>query len=638
MFEPVKIGPLEVKNRFVVPAMVANYVEADGLATERLMAYHEEKAKGGWGLIIVEDYPVMEKAGGFKTLPGLWHDGQIESHSRLTERVKAYGAKIFAQIYHAGRATCSAITGEQCVAPSPYPDPVIGETPIELTHEMIDDIVAHFADTALRAKKAGFDGIELHGAHGYLLGQFMSPFSNKRTDIYGGTILNRARFALEVIAKIKEKVGDDFPICYRMSVNEFVEGGLTTEDNKVVAILLEEAGVHMIHCSNSVYATAGEFGIPPAAMKHAWSSDITAAIKSVVSIPVITVGRVNDPLIAESVVVSNKADLVAMGRASLADPHLPNKAKEGRFEDIIRCIGCMQGCIGKNGIGLPVQCLVNPRTGRESEIQIETATKQKKVVVVGGGIAGMEAAITASMRGHEVHLYEQSSKLGGQWLLAAVPPSKEELNTLTVWQMRQLEKLGVGIHLNTGFTVGTADDLQADAIIVATGAEPVIPKIPGYDNKHVMTANEVLAGYDQVGGNIVVVGGGLVGTETAAHLANHGAKVTLVEMAGEIAKDTEPGVRLFLMRDIEKHGVQVLTNTVVKEIRTDSVVVEGSDKDLSVLKDIEKVVLAIGSKPNNMLLEQLKGKVEQLEVIGDASSVRRALEAVEEGFMKGLSI
>lgn len=638
MFEPLRVGTVEVKNRFVVPAMVTNYAEMDGQANEKFIAYHEEKAKGGWGLVIIENYAVMEKAGGFKALPGLWHDGQIKSHSILTERVKQHGAKIFAQIYHAGRSTSSAVTGEQCVAPSPYPDPVIGETPKELTREMISEIVKCFGDAALRAKKAGFDGIELHGAHGYLLDQFMSPFSNKRTDIYGGTIQNRARFALEVITNVKEKVGEDFPISYRISVDEFVEGGLTKEDNMVIAMMLEKAGVHMIHCSNGVYASMLERTIPPAAIHHAWSSDLTAAIKSVVTIPVVTVGRINDPLIAESVLVSGKADLVAMGRASLADPYLPNKAKDGEFDDIIHCIGCMQGCIGKNMCGLPVQCLVNPRTGKETEINLETSSDKKKVAIVGGGIAGMEAAITAGMRGHKVHLYERSHQLGGQWLLAAVPPAKEELNTFTRWQIKQLDKLGVNIHLNTSFTEDTLEAHKPDAVIIASGAEAIIPKIPGFQHEHVLTANEVLAGHEAIGANVVVVGGGLVGAETAAHLANHGVQVTLVEMTEDIAKDTQPGVRLFLMRDIDKHGVKVLTNTAVKEINLDSVVIENSDHELSTLENINNVVLAIGSKPNNVLAEQLSDKVESLEVIGDALQVRKALEAIEEGFMKGLSI
>ncbi|QZY56190.1 FAD-dependent oxidoreductase [Crassaminicella profunda] len=637
VFEPMKIGNMEVKNRFVVPPMVVNFVNEDGTANERFIAYIEEKAKGGWGLIIPENYTMDPNASGFVKLPGLWNDEQIESHKELTDRVHKHGAKIVVQINHAGRQTASMITGVQPVAPSPIADPTIGETPKELAIQEIKEIVDKFGDAALRAKKAGFDGVEIHGSHGYLINQFMSPFSNKRTDEYGGNIQNRARFALEVIENIKKKAGEDFPIIYRMSVNELVEGGLITEDSKVIAMMLEEAGVNAIHATNGVYASA-QYIIPPAAVKHAWSSDITAEIKKVVSIPVITVGRVNDPLIAESILASEKADLVSMGRASLADPHLPNKAKEGRFEDIIHCIGCLQGCAGRNVQQLPVKCLVNPMTGNESEIKIEEAKAKKKVLIAGGGVAGMEAAIVASKRGHEVHLYEKNSKLGGQWILAAVPPSKEELNTLTVWQKNQLKKLDVNIYLNTSLTEETIENMKPDVVIVATGAKPFVPNIPGKDLDHVVIANDVLAGLKDTGTNVVVIGGGLVGAETAAHLANHGKKVTIIEMLPEIVKDGEPAVKHFLFKDLEQNKVQILTNTSVKEILNNTVVIADQEENKSKLENVDTVVMAIGSRPVNTLAKKIQGKVEKVITIGDAVKVRKALEAVEEGFRAGLQI
>ncbi|MCY6370590.1 FAD-dependent oxidoreductase [Clostridium ganghwense] len=637
VFTPIKIGTMEVKNRFVVPPMVVNFANEDGTASERFIAYIEEKAKGGWGLIIPENYTMDPDARGFVKLPGLWNDGQIESHKELTERVHKHGAKIVVQINHAGRQTSSAITGVQPVAPSPIADPTIGETPKELTIKEIHEIVEKFGDAALRAKKAGFDGVEVHGSHGYLINEFMSPFSNKRTDEYGGTIQNRARFALEVIKNIKEKVVQDFPIIYRMSVNELVEGGLTTEDSKVIAMMLEEAGVNAIHATNGVYASA-QYIIPPAAVKHGWSSDISAEIKKVVSIPVITVGRVTDPLIAESILVSGKADLVSMGRASLADPHMPNKAKEDRFEDIIHCIGCLQGCAGRNVKQLPVKCLVNPMIGNESEIKIEEAEDKKKVLIAGGGVAGMEAAIAATKRGHEVHLYEKNNKLGGQWILAAIPPSKEELNTLTVWQKTQLRKLGVNVYLNTNLTEEIVEDMKPDVVIVATGAKPFVPNIPGKDLDNVVIANDVLAGLKDTGTNVVVIGGGLVGAETAAHLANHNKKVTIVEMLPEIVSGGEPAVNYFLFKDLEQNKVQILTNTSVKEILNNSVVTADKEGNESKLQNIDTVVMAIGSRPVNELAAKLEGKVEKVITVGDAVKVRKALEAVEEGFRAGLEI
>ncbi|MCM1991794.1 FAD-dependent oxidoreductase [Oceanirhabdus seepicola] len=637
VFEPIKIGTMEVKNRLVVPPMVVNFANEDGTANERFIAYIEEKAKGGWGLIIPENYTMDPEAKGFLKLPGLWNDDQIESHKELTDKAHKHGAKIVVQINHAGRQTASAITGVQPVAPSPIPDPTIGETPKELSVEEIHEIVEKFGDAALRGKKAGFDGIEVHGSHGYLINQFMSPFSNKRTDEYGGNIQNRARFALEVIENMKKKIGEDFPLIYRMSVNELVEGGLTTEESKVIAMMLEESGVHAIHATNGVYASA-QYIIPPAAVKHGWSSDISAEIKKVVSIPVITVGRVNDPLIAESILVAGKADLVSMGRASLADPYLPNKAKEGRLDEITRCIGCLQGCAGRNVLQLPVQCLVNPMTGNESEFKFEEAEDKKKVLIAGGGIAGMEVAIVAAKRGHEVHLYEKNNKLGGQWILAAVPPSKEELNTFTVWQKNQIEKLGVNVYLNTGLTEEIVEDMKPDTVIVATGAKPFVPNIPGKDQENVVIANDVLAGLKDVGANVVVIGGGAVGAETAAHLANHNKKVTIVEMMPEIAKGGEPAVNHFLFKDLEKNKVQILTNTSVKEILNNEVVIADKEGKQSKLENIDTVVMAIGSRTVNELAAKLEGKVEKVITIGDAVKVRKGFEAIDEGFRVGFEI
>lgn len=636
VFSPISIGNMVVKNRLVVPPMVSNYANEDGTCTEQFISYHEEKAKGGWGLIIVEDYKINPEAGGFVKLPGLWDDSQIESHKHLTERVHQHGAKIAAQIYHAGRETCAEITGVQPVAPSAIPDPVVNAMPRELSVEEIHELVEQFGDTALRAKKAGFDAVEIHGAHGYLVNQFMSPFSNKRIDQYGGTILNRARFALEVIANIRSKVGTDFPLIYRMSVNEFVEGGLTTEDSKVISMLLENAGIDLIHASNGVYAST-ETIIPPTAVGHAWSANISEELKKVVSIPVIAVGRINDPLIAESVLRSKQADMISMGRGSLADPHLPNKAQAGQFDDIIRCIGCLQGCIQRNAQQLPIKCLVNPMTGHESERQITPASREKKVFIIGGGIAGMEAAIVAAQRGHKVEIFEKNSRLGGQWVLAAIPPTKEELGSFTVWQVNQLNKLGVIVHINTELTLEMIRDSQPDSVIIATGASPFVPNIPGKELDHVLTANDILQGSAQAGKRVVVIGGGLVGSETAAHLANHGHDVSIIEMNSDIFVGTPSATKHYLMKDLQHHNVAILTNTQVKEIHSDAVVVD-NDGQLQTLAAIDNVVMAIGSRPVSFSVEELEQHVTEIVTIGDAQKVRKAMEAVEEGYLAGLTL
>ncbi|AIE59802.1 FAD-dependent oxidoreductase [Bacillus methanolicus] len=636
IFEPIKIGKLELKNRLVVPPMGMNYCNAEGTATERFIAYYEARAKGGWGLIITECYAVDQHGKPVKNMSGFWSDDQIESHAKLAERVHKHGGKIAVQLFHAGRQTGSHITGVQPIAPSPIKDPTLSETPHELTKAEIKELVEKFGDAALRVKKAGFDAVEIHGAHGYLIDQFLSPFSNKRTDEYGGTIINRTRFAVEIIENVRKKVGKDFPVLFRISTDEFVEGGLTIEDTKVIAKILEQSGIDAIHCSTGVYKTM-QYVIPPAAVPHAFSVSLAAEIKKVVSIPVIAVGRINDPLIAESVLLSQKADLISMGRASLADPELPNKAKEGRLDDIIQCIGCVQGCAGRLFKGLDVRCLVNPLTGKENEFAVEPAKEKKKVFVAGGGIAGMESAIIAAKRGHEVHLYEKDDKLGGQWLLAAVPPSKAELNTFTIWQKNQMDKLGVHVHLNSELNEDIVENEKPDAVIIATGAKPIVPNIPGVNLPEVVLAQDVLAGKKDVGQSVVVVGGGLVGAETAAHLANHGKKVVIIEMLDDIVIDGEPTVKHFLLKDLQEHHVEIITSATVKEIKQGSVTIE-KDHVIKEIGDVDNVVIAVGSKSENALSDKLQGKVEKIITVGDAIKVRKALEAVEEGYKAGLAV
>ncbi len=636
LFSPMRIGKMEVSNRLVVPAMVMNFCNNDGTATEKYIAYHEAKAKGGWGLIITEDYAVDPRGKGFAGIPGLWNDDQIEGHSKLPERVHKYGSKIVAQIYHAGRQTNHFVIGAQPVAPSAIPCPANQEIPHELTKDEIRNIVEEFGDCALRAKKAGFDGVEVHGAHGYLIAQFMSPYSNKRTDEYGGSLLNRMRFPLEIISNIRAKAGNDFPILFRISGDEFVPGGRTIEDTKAIAVLLEQAGVNAIHVSAGVYGSM-QFIIPPAAVRHGWIADFAAEVKKVVSIPVITVGRINDPMMAETIIASGKADFVAIGRGSLADPELPNKAAAGKFDEINYCIGCLQGCVGNLFRGNPGGCLVNPVTGRESEFILKPVDKKKKVFVAGGGPAGMEAARVAAQRGHEVHLYEKSDRLGGQYLIGAIPPNKGEVDMFLAWQQNQLKKYNVNVHFNTELTVQIVEKGAPDAVIVATGGEPIVPDIPGKDKPNVVDANDVLLGNVNVGHRVIVIGGGMVGSETADHLANHGKEVTIVEMLPEIAKDEEAAVRYFLMKDLQDNGVKIYVNATVKKILDDGVISEIDGAEIKI-GPADTIVMAIGAKSVNSLTKQLEGKVPQVLTVGDALKVRKALEAVEEGYRAGLAV
>ncbi|WP_073963379.1 FAD-dependent oxidoreductase [Mediterraneibacter gnavus] len=635
VFEPMKINGLELKNRMVVSAMVTNYCTPDGKATEKFIAYHEHKAKGGWGLIITEDYAVTPTAGGFVNLPGLWADGQIESHRKLTERVHAAGGKIAAQIYHAGRETSSAVTGVQPVAPSAVREPSMPETPRELTIPEIHTLVEQFGDCAKRAKAAGFDAVEVHGAHGYLAGAFASPFSNKRSDEYGGTIRNRARFGMEIIRNIKEKCGKDYPVLYRISSVEYVPGGLDIEESKVIARLMEEAGADCIHCSQGVYASTHTI-IPPSVFLRAGYVEHAAEMKKAVQIPVIAVGRINDVEIAESVLQSKKADLVTMARASLADPELPNKVLKGRGDEVIRCIGCLQGCIGENGKGNGIRCLVNPLTGMEDEYDLTLAEKAKQVLVIGGGIAGCEATISAALKGHKVTLIEKNDRLGGQWIPASVPIGKSEFTSFLCWQKSMLEKMHVQILLNTTADAELIKLYEPDTVIIATGSRPFIPPIQGADQDFVVAAHDVLLGKTEPGNRVVVIGGGLVGAGTADMLGQQCEQVTIIEMLPQIMKDGEATPTKYMKERFFQNGVQIHTSTKLLEIGDHTVTAE-KDGERFVLENIDTVIIAVGVKTDRTLLDSMEHVSCKVLKVGDANGVKNGYLGIREGYEAGLN-
>lgn len=636
LFEPITIKGLKLKNRMVVSAMVTNYCTPDGMATEKFIAYHEHKAKGGWGLIITEDYAVTRTAGGFVRLPGLWEDAQIESHRKLTDRIHAAGGKIAAQIYHAGRETSSAITGERCIAPSAVKDPTMTEVPRELTVSEIHELIERFGDSARRAKEAGFDAVEVHGAHGYLVGAFVSPFSNKRTDEYGGTIQNRAKFATDIIRNIKQKCGENYPVFYRMSTVEYVPGGLYIEESKVIARLLEEAGADAIHCSQGIYASMHTI-VPPSVFPRAGYVENAAEIKTAVRIPVIAVGRINDAAVAESILQTGKADMVTMARASLADPDMPNKVMEGRDDEVMRCIGCLQGCIGENGKGNCVRCLVNPLTGMEDEYDLTPAEQEKRVMVIGGGVSGCEAAIAAAMKGHEVLLVEKSDRLGGQWLLAAVPPGKEELTSFILWQKTMLKKRKVQVLLDTEVNPELIQSFEPDVIIAATGSQPLMPPFKGADQDFVVSAHDVLAGKAEAGSNTVVIGGGLVGAETADMLSTSCQKVSIIEMLPEIIKDGEANTVKYLKERLADNDVDIYTSTKLLKIGNHEVTAEQAGQQMTIQK-VDTVVIAVGVQAERGTLKMLKEFACPVITVGDAAGVKNGYLGIREGFEAGLQV
>lgn len=636
LFEPVKIGTMTVKNRMIVPSMVTNYCSHDGTATERYLAYHRTKAEGGWGLIITEAYKVTETCGGYYNMAGLWSDDQIESHKKLTDTVHEAGGKIVCQLIHGGRQVTSEQSGVRGLAPSAVKDPTADEVPKEMSLRDIEDIENSFVNAAVRAKKAGFDGVEIHAAHGYLINEFLSAFSNKRSDNYGGTVKNRARFMIEIIEKTRAAAGPDYPLILRLTTNEYVEGGIDLYESRIFARMAERAGVNAIHATQGVYKSA-QYIIPPCAVPSGRFQDNAAAMKSAVNIPVIAVGRINTPETALDLIESGKADLVAMGRASIADPDLPNKLKEGREEDICRCIGCVQGCIGGINRGESVACMVNPRTGRENTYPWVKADRPKKVVVAGAGVAGMEAALAASKRGHEVVIYEQKDRAGGQWLSAAVPPGKAEFNSFVVWQKEQLRKAGVPIHLSAECSAEMIREEHADAVIIATGGRTAIPPIPGLGEREYATVTEILSGEKEAKGSVVVIGGGLAGAETAEHLSCHGLKVSLVEMLPEIARDGEPTANGFMMENLANNHVDIYTSATVMRVQPDCAEIKLTDGSIKSLP-ADTLIIATGTRACQPFGEEYESLAEEVYLVGDAAGAKNGLRNIAQGFETGYQI
>lgn len=640
LFSPMKIGSCTIPNRLAVPAMVTNFCTEDGLVTDRFVRYLEEKAKGGWGLIITEDYAVNPNAKGYRFIPGLYNDAQLEGNRKLTETIHRYDSKIFCQIYHPGRQSTHFVNGGvQPIAPSATMDPLLQEMPREMTVEEIHGIVADFASCARRCKEAGFDGIEIHAAHGYLISEFLSPYTNKRVDQYGGCFDNRARFLDEIYAAVRKEVGAAFPVTVRISVNEYLLGGRTEAESFVLARHCEELGFDAIHVSNGMYASpATRQIIAPMFSEHAFNMQGAQQIKELVHIPVILTNRINDPRMADTLLMMNKADFIGMARGSLADPFLPVKARQGHLSNIRYCIGCLQGCEQKLFEGTSITCLVNPRIGLEYESELTPVETPKKILVIGGGPGGLMAAETAARRGHRVTVYEKKADLGGQFKSAAYPIGKGELATFISSARQNLSDMQVPIHLNTEVTPELLEAEKPDAIIVATGAHPLMPPIPGIDGSHVVTAEDVLLGNVTVpAGPVVVCGGGEVGGEVAQFVAESHPDVTILEMQPDILNDMMVFTRRCLLSYLKDARVRVLTHAKVQKIEDDKVTYL-DQAGQSVSLPAAAVISAFGYRAYNPLEAAARSVCENVQVIGGAVKAGNALTAIAEGYKAAMAL
>ncbi|MFH1624203.1 MAG: NAD(P)/FAD-dependent oxidoreductase, partial [Pseudomonadota bacterium] len=458
LFEAVKINSMELRNRIVMAPMGTHFPNKDGTVSEKLLNYYQRRAEGGTGLIIIEATSVDPYGVNYLNELGIWDDKFIEGLSRLAESIHSQGAKLAIQLYHPGRQASSKRTGIQPVGPSPIPYYPVGEVPRELSKTELTELVQKFGDGARRAMNAGFDAVDIHGAHGYLIGQFLSPESNRRDDEYGGDENRRARFALEIIRSVKENVGEEFPVFFRISASEYTERGLSIDETRRIANLLEDNGADVIDISAGKYEST-TWMIQPMMLPRGCLVPLSEKIREVVRIPTIIAGRINDPRLAEQILVDGKADLIAIGRGLIADPDFPRKALEGRVDEIRRCVAC-NTCVDRLMENKEIRCLQNAEVGKEANFEIKPATKRKKVIVIGGGPGGLEAARVSAIRGHDVVLYEKEEKIGGKLRILGSLPGREEWNTMIQFYSDQLDKYKVNVRVKCE---GTLEALKKEA-------------------------------------------------------------------------------------------------------------------------------------------------------------------------------
>ena len=617
MFSPVQIGTVTVPNRFVVPPMGNNLANTDGTLSDRSLSYYQARAKGGFGLITIESTVVYREAKGGPRKPCLFSDDTVESFRRVADACHAYGAKVSIQLQHAGPEGNSALTGYPLKAASAMPASAGREIPEAVSNEEVYRIIECYGDAARRAQQAGIDMVEVHCAHGYLVSTFISQRTNNRTDEFGGCFENRMRLPRLIIENIRRKTGGNLPILCRINACDEVEGGQSVQDAAAVAAYLEqECGVDALHVTRAVHLH-DEFMWAPGVTHGGFNADLVTEIKRAVSVPVIAVGRFTEPQYAELLVKQGRADLIAFGRQSIADPELPAKARNGQLETLSPCIGCLLGCVPNMFAGKPITCAVNPCVGRECELS--PAPEKKRVTVVGGGPGGLYAAWACAVRGHQVTLVEKASEVGGNFRIAAYPTGKGQLTEAIRSMIVKCQQAGVDLRCGVEAEEMLLRSLAPDAIILATGSTPLILPIPGLSDCGYVTAQDMLDGKAQMGKCVLVVGGGMVGCEAAEYLAERGHQVAVIEMKDVIAADVTPENRRYMFENFKENHVLLRPGAKVTQFYTDGVDYALADGSTGSLRGYDNIVLAMGSRSNTALKDTAEKVAGQVLVIGEAA-------------------
>lgn len=638
LFTPGRIGSLTLKNRILKAPQSSGMSNMDGTVSERLVRYYRDQAAGGAGCIVVE-YAYVDDIGAKSAHChlGISSNEHIPGLAWLAENIREMGSVPGIQIEHCGR---QKFLGTQPIcAPSAIPWPKLWDqygvqaVPHVLTVEEIQDIVHAFGDSALRAKQAGFELVEIHGAHGYLLTNFFSPHTNHRTDLYGGSLENRMRIYVEIVRDVRKKVGPDFPVTIRLSGTDYEPDGFPIEDTIAMARVLEKEGIDAFHISGGDHHTMIH-QVSPMAMSICHNTWAAEAIKKAVGVPVIASGSITLPQYAEEIIASGKGDFVGLGRPLWADPEWPNKAAADHPEDIRPCIRCNEGCLERTFFNYKaITCALNPVVSREGELKITPAPVKKKVAVVGAGAAGLEAARVLALRGHDVTLYEEKDKKGGLLHEAAAPEFKADIRPFMQYQITAIEKLGIPVVQKKAIPA----DLEGfDAVVCATGSLPIIPNLPGVDKPIAVDCLNAINGAKPVGKKVVVVGGGLVGTETALDLAENGHSVTLVELLPRIMKDVAVTDFLAYSERIAKTDMRILTNTRLEEVLDNGARISGPKGEEVV--EADTVILALGLKAEQGLYNELAAAGKEVYLAGDAVKAGKIFDAIHTAYRVAIRI